>query len=230
MKFTSTIFGAASGSIGGTTFSRNRFGMYTRIRAIPTNPNSLRQQLVRSRFSFLSKAWGNNLSQAQRNAWNLYASQVTVKDRLGQDINLTGQQMFIRSNSIVVSIPLPIVEDAPTNFTLAETDATLSASISEATQLVSVVFDDTQPWASEDDAGMQISISRPVSPGVSFIPPIFRVAGTLLGDLGVPLTSPQDVTSPFNITAGQKVLVQARIVRADGRLSEPFRITVTAAA
>ncbi len=228
MKFTAGLaIGQLSGSLAGVVASRNRFGPYFRNRAIPVNPNTGRQMAARNAFSSLATAWSNDLSQLERDAWNLYASQVTVKDALGNDIFLSGFNMFIRTNTITIPALLPQVDTGPTVFTLAETDPTFAATISQATQLITVAFDINLAWDNEDDAAMQISMSRPVTVGRAFIPPTLRRAGFILGDATTPPTSPQTIATPFVITETQNVIVAARILRADGRLSDFFRVTVS---
>lgn len=109
-------------------------------------------------------------------------------------------------------------------------DETAAASISEGTQLVSVAFDDTLDWLDEDGAHMTILMASPQGAGVNFIDGPFRFAGSLDGDSGTPLTSPQTVAVPFAVAEAQKTVVQFRIARADGRLSAPFRDSATVAA
>jgi hypothetical protein len=48
---------AASGSIGGTVHSRNRYGTYIRNRAIPVNPNTIYQQEIRAILAARSQEW-----------------------------------------------------------------------------------------------------------------------------------------------------------------------------
>jgi len=220
----------ASGSIGGQTFSRNRFGQYIRTRAIPTNPNSASQQAVRNIFQTLTTLWNSALTQVQRDAWILYASMVTVKDALGQDQHLSGFNHFIRTNCVALRPPYTRVDDGPTIFTLGETDDTIAATISTATQQISLAFDDTLDWLDEDGGGLQVQMSQPVNPSVRFIPPVFRLAAFVDGDAVTPPTSPETIDTPFAVALGQHVMVQCRILRADGRLSPPFRDTTTVVA
>lgn len=219
-----------SGSIGGQTFARNRSGQYVRQRANPVNPSTDRQQAVRNIFSQLTEEWTSQLTDTQRDDWALYADNVTVKNKLGEDIHLTGLNHYVRSNSIVLRAGDTRIDDAPTIFTLADTDETIVVTGSQATQLLSIAFDDTRDWCSEDGAQMQILMSKPQGAGTTFIGNPFRLAGFLAGDSGTPITSPQTLTAPFTITDGQVISVQARILRADGRLSEPFRTTFAAGA
>ena len=89
---------AASGSIGGTVFSHNRYGAYTRNRAIPTNPNTLAQQNARSRLATQSSAW-QQLTAAQQLSWKAWANQNPVTNALGAQQVLTGQAAFVQLNT-----------------------------------------------------------------------------------------------------------------------------------
>lgn len=230
-KFTAgPIIGQISGSIAGNTFSRNRFGPYIRNKAIPVNPSSPFQQSVRNIFSSLATIWSNILTQIQRDAWNVYGFNIPFTGPLGETVFLTGFNHFIRSNSVAVRGAVPEIDSGPTNFTLAETDPTLAMTASEATQLLSIGFDDTLAWVNEDDALMQILMSRPQGPGTAFIASPFRLAGFLLGDATTPLTSPQTLAVPFAVADGQLTSIKARVLRADGRLSDDFRDTAFVAA
>lgn len=214
------------GSIGGTVFSRNRYGNYSRNRTIPVNPGTTAQTKIRSVLGQIRAAWFETLTAAQRLGWATYATNVSVQNRLGESITLTGWNMFCRTNACLLYNDEEIIEDAPTDFSLAEQDSTLTITVSEADQEVSIAFDDTMDWASEDGAFLLLYVSRPQNPTVNFFKGPYKIAAKLEGASAVPLTSPQVAAVPFAVTAGQKVFAQARILRADGRLSEPFRVNV----
>lgn len=230
MKYTSSILSAASGSIGGSVYSRNRYGPYIRGRGIPTNPNSSRQQQVRAIFQTLVELWHGTLSAAQRTSWSLYASNVVMLDKLGNPMHLSGFNHFIRTNTVALLGSVARIDSAPTNFTLGPSDPTIAAVVSEAAQTISLSFDEDLEWCDKEGALMQISMSQPVNGSLSFIPPQYRVADYLLGDSVAPPTTPQAVACPFVVTETQMVIVQCRILREDGRLSAPFRITEAVAA
>jgi hypothetical protein len=230
MLFTSILLGEMRGSLNGVTASRNRSGQYFRVRAVPVNPNSPRQMAARLSFAARADEWSDILTQVQRDAWNLYADNVTVKNKLGEDILLSGSNMYLRTNTSRVATGLPVVSDAPTLFTLGSPDTLFDGSISEATQLISVAFNVLSAWVGEDDAGMLVYMSIPQSPGREFLSPQNRVAGAILGDSGTPPTSPETIAVPFAVAEGQKVIVSHRVLRADGRVSEVFRDTVVVAA
>ena len=217
--------GGMSGSIAGNTFSHNRYGAYVRNRTIPVNPNSSRQQQARLNFSDVAATWLADLTEAQRDAWNLYGASVVMKGSISQDIFLTGFAHYLRSGTAGLNAGLGVVEDGPTLFTLPESDSGFVPAVSESTQLISVAFTDTLPWVGEDAAFLNVYMSQPRSPGRNFIDGPFRSAGVILGDGTTPPTSPTTIAVPFAVAEGQKVIVQGRIGRADGRLSELFLVT-----
>lgn len=92
------IFTNISGSTGGITGSRNKGGQYLRARVNPVNPNSTAQQTARSRFTDANDSW-SSLTEAQRTAWNDWAQLQVWKNRLGDTIQLSGQQGYIGAYS-----------------------------------------------------------------------------------------------------------------------------------
>jgi len=222
MKYQSSIISKGSGSLGGSTYSHNRFGMYMRNRSTPVNPNSQRQDTVRTVFADLTQHWGNTLSSAQRSAWNNYAANVAVKDKLGQDIYLTGLNHYVRSNTALIQGGLTRVDDGPTVFSLPEADSSFAVTASEATQLLSVAFNDALDWLDLDGGAMLVHGGIPVNPTINFFGGPFRFADAIEGDSVTPPTTPTTMTSPFQIAEDQKVFCRARIVLDDGRLSNFF--------
>ncbi|GAH26865.1 unnamed protein product [marine sediment metagenome] len=212
-----------SGSMAGNTFARNRYCNYVRARTKPINPNTDRQGQVRGYMASASHYWSNTLTPAQRNAWNEYASNVQVTNKLGESIFLSGFNMFCRSVTAELNAGLNIVPDAPALFTLPDTDPTVSATGVGTTDIISVAFDDTMDWVDEDGAALLSYTGQPKSAGVSFFDGPWRYMDKILGDAVTAPTTPAAQTSPYNISADQKVYTKYRIIRADGRLSEFFR-------
>lgn len=95
--FKSSVFSSISGSIGGTVYSRNRGGAYTRARTDPAQPNSVTQQAVRSALLGANSVWAT-CSNAQRDGWETYASSVSKINRLGETKQRTGREWCIRTN------------------------------------------------------------------------------------------------------------------------------------
>lgn len=217
-----------SGSIGGTVWSHNRSGVYIRSRSIPVNPNTSRQVAVRNAVRAIAIAWDLTLTQAQRNAWDVYASNVDWTNKLGQSINLTGLNHYIRSNTPRVMNALARVDAAPVIFDLAAAELVLAVSASEATQNLDVSFDVAADWATEVGAFQFVSMGIPQNGGIKFFGGPYRQSGTIAGE-AVPV-SPAVQSAPFPFAAGQRIWVRTRISRLDGRLSEFAEVNFLGAA
>ena len=217
MKFTSPVYSAVSGSIDGLTYSRNRFGMYVRGRATPVQPNTDRQQTMRAAMRVLANLWSETLTEVQRNEWRLYASNVAMTDKLGQQIFLTGQQHFIRSNLPAIQNEVDIVSDGPGIFDLGQ--FTLPTFTAGASTGISLAFDNTDDWVNEDDAYMFVRVGRPVAASRAFFKGPFRLSGKIVGSKTSVPTSPAAITSEYTLTAGSNIWISINVLRADGRLS-----------
>jgi hypothetical protein len=122
-----------SGSIAGVTSSRNRYGQYRRTRAIPVNPNTVAQALVRARLGGNAAAF-RALTAAQQAGWSDLGLQITRTDSLGQTYNLTGAQAYasvnnnqlLAGNAILTDAPGLKTPDAIDTLTLTATDTALS--------------------------------------------------------------------------------------------------------
>ncbi|MBA7675775.1 hypothetical protein ES703_84012 [subsurface metagenome] len=226
MQFTSLIIAEGRGSMGGVTFSRNRYGAYTRARVTPVNPNTGLQFAARLRFRVLASRWTFALTQAQRNAWDLYGENVSWLNKLGQTVKLTGYAHYQRSNGAILAAGGILVDDAPVVFSLPEADLTFAAAISEATQQISTTFDNTLDWAGEDEGHLLVHMALPRVGSRLYIGPPTRTAGAVDGDSVTPPTSPALIPTPYVVAAGQRTEVLARVIRADARVSTLFRVVV----
>ncbi len=211
------------GSIGGQVFSKNRFGAYIRKKTVPVNPRSSAQNAIRNIMANVVSRWSNNLTQLQRDAWEVYAAAITVVNKLGESIFLTGFNHYVRSNVARKNINHAVIDVAPVDLSLPPTDTAFAIVASSATQSISVSFTDTDAWVSENSAAMAIHQGQPQNGARAFFNGHFRKIGQILGNSGSPLTSPQTVAVDFPIGVDQKLFVKARVLRADGRLSDFFR-------
>lgn len=154
---TGSIILPGSGKLGGMVWSHNKGGPYIRTRAIPTNPNSARQQLVRAFLATMSVAW-EALTDAQRNAWNTWASENPLQNPIGGSYMRTGHQAYTGLNARLMDAALPVVDDPPTHGApLAVTSLTVtyvdgdSVSIAYAPALTPTVC--LMVWMSLPQAG-----------------------------------------------------------------------------
>lgn len=230
MKFKSPVYSQASGSIAGITYSHNRGGMYTRQRVIPVDPGSTFQMTVRQLMATLTAAWLNTLTSAQRDHWDAYAAAVKIPDRLGEPRNIGGLGMYARCNIPLIQAGGTRVDDGPTTLTLPQFTAPSFGNISAGAGTVDVTFDNTDDWAGEDGGYMTVLASRGMNITRNYFKGPYRFMDKVEGDAVTPPTSPQSMTLPFAVVSGQRVHFQARVIRADGRVSLPFRGYDTAAA
>lgn len=217
-----------SGSTGATVYSHNRFGAYIRARSIPVNPNTDRQVAVRNAVRSLTIAWQNTLTQAQRDAWDVYGANVSWTNKFGDSVNLTGLNHYIRTNTVMVSLGFARTDVAPGIFNLGTAELALGCTASEATQILTLTFDDTAVWATEVGAFQHFYLGLPQNAAIKFFGGPHRYIVSAAGV--VPAVSPLPATAPFPIVEGQRLWVRSRIMRADGRLSEFAQLNFLCAA
>jgi hypothetical protein len=215
---------AMSGSIAGNTFARNRFGYYGRARTKPVNPRSSGQAMMRSSLAYLTENWHDALNDDQRIAWGTYAQAISMKNRLGEAIKLTGFNHYIRSNGIRLQNGKPIVNDGPEDLSLPPTDAGFAITAVPTTQKISVAYTNhpTFDWPGDTGSFLAIYMGRPQLATRNFFAGPWRLSGVVLGNTASPPASPQLIDAIFTLVGGQKIWAYARIVDANGRLSGKF--------
>ncbi len=196
---------AVSGSIGGTVFSRNRGGAYMRNRAVPVDPNTAYQIAVRAVLANQSQAWAA-LSDAQRQAWESWATQNTVTNALGNQIRLSGHQAFVQINSRLdfvdaTTFSVPPITSAP----LGLDSISLTSDIGTGT--FEIAFTAT-PLAA--DVGLWYNAAIVSSAGIRYVKNLLRFAELTSSAE----TSPTDVEAAIaarlgTLSVGQTVHVRA---------------------
>jgi hypothetical protein len=206
MKFLGNQITAASGSLGGITASHNRGGQYFRARLVPTDPARTLQMARRAAFGALAARWLADLSSSQRDAWNDYAGNTPVVDVLGQSMLLTGQQMFVRTNTAALQASISQIDDAPIISGTGQQPVIVLAPITPTD--VAVAFS-----SFPSSTTVLVYLGRPQNASRSFFRGPWRFAGTAT-------SSPSSDTPPFVVGVGQRVWVYARYLNDDGRLSQ----------
>ena len=156
MIFKSALVTQVSGSIGGMTGSHNKAGMYFRARTIPVNPATSQQVAVRNFLSQVVTAWRASLTQTQRDAWEVYADNVTKTNSVGDAVKISGVNWFIGGNVARLQGGLLRVDDGPTLFDRGTFTAP-TVTVAAAADTLDLAFDNTDAWANEDGAAMIVS-------------------------------------------------------------------------
>lgn len=220
MKYKSALVTDLSGSIEGITASHNKGGRYFRARVVPTNPSTPRQADVRQAFAEASMLYAGH-NQLAQDLWNTFAPTVAWVDSMGQPIQLSGQQAsqmvnvpILHVNQVLAPdpafVPLAVPPVNPTQSPLSASPAPLAPSA--ASQQFNVSFDNSDPWANDDDGYMVIYASIPQSNATNFNRGRWRLAAVVRGDNSTPPTSPVTaIDYPYPIQEGQKIWFDIRV-------------------
>lgn len=221
MLFKSGIITQASGSFGGLTAAHNSGGMYFRARGLVTNPNSPAQVLARAALAQLANAWNQDLSQAQRDAWNLYAANTPLTNSLGDPHNVSGMAMYVRSNTARLYAGEARIDDGPTIFTLGGA-AQFSIVADETSQTYTATL---IAAAGPTVEFVQLQVGLPQNAGRLFFKGPYRITA-----LNAPGSFPLTATPVFPIAEGQRLFMTARKLMSDGRLGPiSYASTIVAA-
>ena len=199
-----------SGSIAGSTSSRNRFGQYRRTRAIPTNPRSEKQTVIRSRLAQLSRNFGL-LTPDKQQGWLDYSQQHPTRDSLGQSIVLTPSMMYVGINSRRIQ-----TGESESQFPPSAGEnplfPTLFGNLTIGTSPISAIVSVLSGTISATDGDMVIArISDPLSPGVTYcrkFPIYSKVPAPVSPSVEIDLTN----SFPTDPVAGKKYIVEMQIV------------------
>ena len=209
---------SVSGSIGGTTFSRNRGGQYFRRRAIPSTVTSPAALNVKALLAAYSQAWAG-LSDAERAAWTEYARQTPVLNALGNSITRSGHQAYIALNTRLAlmsqtAIDTPPIVNAPDALTTYSQTFDIGAGTFAAT------FTPTPLGATER---LWIRAAVINSAGVNYVKNLLRFVGTSASAQATGYDAQALVEARWGaLVAGQTVHFLIHVVdTATGLLSPP---------
>ena len=101
------------GKLGLTVTWKGRNGLLRRIFAVPANPRTDRQLVVRDLLSQQARRF-DSLTDAQQDAWNVAADGYKSTPTLGQSGPLTGLQLFTRINCKLGLLGQDLVDAPPT--------------------------------------------------------------------------------------------------------------------
>ncbi len=205
MKFTpGPTIAAASGSIGGTVYSHNRGGMYTRNRAIPITSTTSFALNAKQRLATASQNW-QSLTDVQRFSWDNWALQNPVTDALGFPRHLSGHQAFVGLNSRRAAngdaqLTAPPIVPAPDGLLTLVVDGDIGLGD------VDITFTAT-PLGANDHLYIQAAVTN--SQGITNVNNLLR----LLAFSAAAATSPLDIQTIVEARLGTLIVAQKLFVR-----------------
>lgn len=220
------------GKLNGSVASKNRFGSYLRNKVTPVNPQTDAQQNARQRFGNISSAF-RALGAAGVTAWNDAAKNFPVNNIFGDQVYLSGQQLFNQLNGNLLKIGGEISTAAPepVSFPNYSIDASGAGVTAGGPAEWSLVISDL----AEDPTGMRLAVyaTRPLPASRSFIKTEYR----FLGSFTAPEASEDlDIAARYYsrfgaIEEGAKVGIRVALVsEATGQQGVPQEVVLVATA
>lgn len=187
------------GSIGGTTFSRSRYGAYMRMRAKPVVSHSIYATYAKARMTAATQAW-QGLTASQKASWNHWALSNPITGSLGEPQILTGHVAFVGLYvraliATLTPLTVPPIVPAPSPLT----SLTLTCDIGAGA--VSAVFTPT-PTGANDFLWIRACITD--SLGIDYIQNLLK----FIGVSGVAEGSPYDFETALGGRIGLPVVGQ----------------------
>ncbi len=93
MKVKSQFYDDASGSTGDLTWSNGNGGLTMKIKPIPKNPKSPKQQAIRKSLALANIAW-TSMSKSARDSWEGWGKTLVKYDRLKNKLVINGWSAF----------------------------------------------------------------------------------------------------------------------------------------
>lgn len=215
--FYGDIVSSMAGSVGSSTYSRNRYGQYKKSKPNPVNPRTARQVAVRSVFASVVGMW-QTLTAAQRTAWKLFADSVILSPGSNR---LDAMPEFVRCNTARATAGLTLVSAAPTSFVNATPpDAVTTIPTFTVASGLSLAYANTHAALGEVGGAFSVFVSPPRE-ATQNVRKGWRYAGKIAG-AGTPPTSPLVISAanlPYTPIVGKKMSVRVIAIRADGRIS-----------
>lgn len=202
------MVGQISGSVGGATWSHNRFGYYVRQKVKPVVIDSQYTSVQRSIFKAATSAW-KSLNPAVALSWNIWAQNNPVTDCLGKAITLTGHQahQMLTINTLRTSATFPAAPpfvSAPAPLTLLTIDPSIAANGPEITfaKTPCLATEYLQVWAAITD-----------SPNIAFTKSLMKLVVYKYPSTASPESFGPEIAERFGtLIVGQRVTFSVAIV------------------
>lgn len=208
----------ARGKQGGTVFSRNAAGAYTRAKVSPVQPRSARQRTIRNAAAACAVYWRDTATPTIRAGWEAYAKTVLLGDAFGARANRSGIAMFLRTNVPILNLGGPMRTAAPLLSGEAQIPAlTLTGTVANGVRVTAI-----SPATVGGDILFVSRIPAPMSQARNYYSTPFFIWGYI----DVSTVYPLVVIPPGECAIGQRWFLRGRLLLADGRLSTPATFSV----
>lgn len=190
--------------VGGTVYSKNRGGAYTKNKVSPAQPNTAAQTTARTRMTTYSQGW-RSLTAAQQAAWNAAVTNFQKTDVFGDMKVPSGQNLYGKLNiniaqaggSAITTPPLPTAVVGPLTITLTAAAGTPAMSLAWTGGAVPA------------DTTWLIEMTAQLSAGRFSVKSMYRIVTTA----AAAATSPANLLAAYNtkfgtLVAGTKVFVK----------------------
>lgn len=228
IKYGATVAGA-SGTVGGTVFSHNRFGAYIRRWAMPVKSTTASAMAAKSRFSTASQAWAA-LTAAQRLAWGNWAAANPITDNMGETQNLDGHQAYVQINGRMLAASLTMLSTPPLAVAPAPLTS-LSATFDVGSGTSVLTFAATPLGANKR---LWVRAAKVDRSSINYIDNLLKFVGVTAANLATGYDYLATVEARLGAcTAGEKLFLYVSVFDdLTGLLSPPLRVegVITAAA
>lgn len=188
---------AVSGSIGGTVYSRNRYGAYMRFRAVPVTSTTEKAIAAKNRFAAATTAW-QELTDAQRASWRMWALSNPIVGALGFSQTLTGHAAFTGNHARLSVWGFPTITDPP--ITPAPTPLTAVSVVADKTLGTAAITFLATPLAA--NVALWIRGCYVSSAGITWVNNLYRdIASTPIAQI-----SPYDAFADIELALGEMVI------------------------
>lgn len=151
----------ARGKLGGQVFTKSRQGATVRTKVTPSNPQSQRQGLVRGVFASFSRSW-NTITEAQRETWQSASQQFKRTNIFGDQVALSGKNLYISVNSNLTNVGESPITSAPT---LSDVISIASFGLKITTLYSFINLDISYTGVESASQVLVVEATRPNSPG-----------------------------------------------------------------
>ncbi len=210
-----------SGRLGDTIYTHGPHGHYSYTFAPRVDPYTARQRQLRDLLTTLSQSWSSPGNAPVRRLWNLYAAALSVTNRLGAQIHLTGFNHWIASGVFRLDNDQYLPAMPPLTYTLGVyRPPTWRLSLPPYAS-VRCRFSTADPWRADDYGVWGCYASDPQPATVFYYKGPFTKLRSVSGNSSTPPIR-AFITLPSPPASGQVIFFRTRISEGDGRLSPPL--------